>query len=151
MAREPQNGDYWIMGYIDAESQPANTDVTGSVCVIDSSNYGDAGDVSGQNNGIYMYSTPKINGGGGGSSQVILAKADSSFSFSVTGGASPNTANIGFWMSEDETSTAALGLVNQLLKSEGANTVTNLDAGLGKLAATYGYWNSLNPVYNAFN
>lgn len=136
-------GDYWIMGYRNAETQPAKTFLTGSTCIV-ADDFGDAGNLT-KTNGIVMFSTPKIDSGG---SQTIFAKASSGINNPKPGG---GTANIGFYMSEDETLEAAEALANYILTDiEGAEAEASLQLACVSLASS-GYWNSYNTNIAPFS
>jgi hypothetical protein len=137
---------YWAIGFIDGESQPANTNLTGST-IVANTNFGDLGDL-GLTNGINFFMTPFLNVG---DNQIILAYADSSVSSPTQAGISPPGANVTFWRSDDETEGTALALANYVLTIfDDPGTDTVLDTALARLASSYGVWNSRNSVYEPF-
>ena len=127
-------GDFWILGYRNNETQPSNTQLTGSTIVAANTNY-DWGN-TGKTNGIVFYGSCPIQEVG---DQLIMAKASEFIANPKPGG---GTANIGFYRSPSEDAQDNLNLVNYLDRLEGGGgTFTNLNDGLDHLASV-GYWNS---------
>ena len=127
-------GDFWIVGYRNAETQPANTQLTGSTIVAANTAY-DWGN-TGKTNGIVFYGSCQITEVG---DQLIMAKAAADIANPKPGG---GTANIGFYRSPSEDAADNLELVNYLDRLEGGEgTFTDIEQGLDHLASV-GYWNS---------
>jgi len=127
-------GDFWIAGYRNAETQPSNTQLTGSTIVAANTAY-DWGN-TGKTNGIVFYGSCQITEAG---DQLVIAKAGADIANPKPGG---GTANIGFYRSPTSDEADNLDLVNYLNRLEGGEgTYTNLNEGLEMLASA-GYWNS---------